>query len=62
MPAITFCFRSTVHLHRKFNAKKGVRIYSAEEEGLWKAALMQMNAHIRYLRSKVKKNEHNDST
>ena len=43
------------HLHRKFCSKKGMKMYSSEEEELWDNCLKKMNARIRYECTLVKK-------
>ena len=48
----TFILIYTVHLHRKFLNKKGIKMYSAEEEAQWKTTVKKLNSHIRYLRRK----------
>ena len=44
----------TVHLHRKYLNRKGIKLNSDEEKVQWKDVKKKMNNHIRYLRRRSK--------
>lgn len=54
---ITHINMPTVHIHKKYLSKKGMKFKGADESKAWVEALKKMNAFIRYKRTIFKKKE-----